>query len=113
MVRPAAALAALLLLSSCKETPAQHFQKAKDAIYEKDAQGALKHYRAALDLLEHDESPEAMLARARALRGAADVYYLEMRDMRQAVAVYRELIQQCPESKEALEDQLAVHRHRL
>ena len=101
---PALALAAgLLALSSCKETVADHFLKAKDAIYEKDPQGALKHYRAALDILEKDDSPEATLARARALRGAADVYFLELRDMRQAVAVYRELINQCPESKEALE----------
>jgi tetratricopeptide (TPR) repeat protein len=106
MTLPRAALlavAAALLLSSCKETPADHFQKAKDAIYEKDPQGALKHYRAAMDILEHDDSPEAVLMRARALRGAADVYFLELRDMRQAVSVYRELIQQCPESKESLE----------
>jgi tetratricopeptide (TPR) repeat protein len=98
-----AAAAAALWLSGCKETPADHFQKAKDAIYEKDPQSALKHYRAALDILEKDDSPEAGLMRARALRGAADVYFLELRDMRQAVAVYRELINQCPESKESLE----------
>lgn len=103
VTRAAALAAAVLLASSCKETSADHFQKAKDAIFEKDPQSALKHYRAALDILEKDDSPEAMLSRARALRGAGDVYFLELRDMRQAVAVYRELIQQCPESKEALE----------
>lgn len=108
-------LAAVALSLSCKETPADHFQKAKDAIFEKDPQSALKHYRAALDILEREDSPEAMLMRARALRGAADVYFLELRDMRQAVAVYRELIQQCPEAKETLEahvilaDILRVH----
>ncbi|HVE85174.1 MAG TPA: tetratricopeptide repeat protein [Myxococcales bacterium] len=116
---PLLAAAAALALCACKDTPADHFQKAKDAIYEKDPQGALKHYRAALDLLERDESPEAGLMRARALRGAADVYFLEVRDMRQAVAVYRELVQQCPESKEALEahvilaDILRNHFHDL
>lgn len=114
-----AATAAALWLCACKETPADHFQKAKDSIYEKDPQGALKHYRAVLDILEKDDSPEAGLTRARALRGAADVYFLELRDMRQAVAVYRELIQQCPESKEALEahvilaDILRNHFHDL
>jgi len=57
--------------------------------------------------------------RARALRGAADIYFLELRDMRQAVAVYRELIQQCPEARETLEahvilaDILHVHFHDL
>src|SRR5262245_38693620 len=113
----AVVLAALLL--SCKETPADHFQKAKDAIFDKDPQGALKHYRAALDILERDDSPEAMLMRARALRGAADVYFLELRDMRQAVAVYRELAQQCPEARETLEahvilaDILRNHFHDL
>ncbi|HYV48954.1 MAG TPA: tetratricopeptide repeat protein [Myxococcaceae bacterium] len=116
---PLAAAAAALWLTGCKETPADHFQKAKDAIYEKDPQSALKHYRAALDILEKDESPEAGLMRARALRGAADVYFLELRDMRQAVSVYRELINQCPESKEALEahvilaDILRNHFHDL
>lgn len=116
---PLAAAAAALWLTGCKETPAEHFQKAKDAIYEKDPQGALKHYRAALDTLEKDDSPEAGLMRARALRGAADAYFLELRDMRQAVSVYRELINQCPESKEALEahvilaDILRNHFHDL
>lgn len=119
MRRAALLAAAALALSSCKETPAEHFQKAKDGIFEKDPQGALKHYRAALDILDKDDSPEAGLMRARALRGAADVYFLEVRDLRQAVAVYRELIQQCPESKEALEahvilaDILRNHFHDL
>ena len=100
---PLAAAVLALALASCQEKAADHFQKARDAIYEKDPQGALKHYRAALDLLERDDSPEAVLMRARALRGAADAYFLELGDVRQAAAVYRELIQQCPEAKETLE----------
>jgi tetratricopeptide (TPR) repeat protein len=92
-----------LWAQGCKPTAADHLQRAKDALYEKDPHRALRHYREALDLLEKDDSPESMLMRARALRGAADTYFLELRDFRQAVSVYRELIQQCPESRESLE----------
>ena len=59
--------------------------------------------------------PEALVLRARALKGAADVYWLEQRKVKEAVSVYKELIQQCPESPEALEariilaDLLRVH----
>lgn len=95
--------ACALWAQGCKPTAADHFTRAKDAVFEKDPHRALKHYYEALQLLEKDDSPEASLMRARALRGAADIYFLELRDPRQAVAVYRELIQQCPEARESLE----------
>ncbi len=102
----ALAAAAALALSGCKQGAAAHLGAAKDAVFEKRPEEALREYRLALDALERDDSPEARVYRARALRGAADVYYLEQRDMRRAVEVYRELIQQCPEAPETLEGRI-------
>lgn len=94
-------------LPSCAKKGVQaHLESARDAIYKHQPQRALEEYRLALDLLEKDESPEAMLHRARALKGAADVYYLELRDYRRAVEVYRELITLCPEAPPTLEGRL-------
>ncbi len=110
------ALAVLSLAATgCRDTPVDHLQRARDAIYEKRPDEALVEYRKAFDGLRHDSTPEAMVLRARALKGAADVYWLEQRKVKEAVGVYRELIQQCPESPEALEariilaDLLRVH----
>lgn len=91
------------LLAGCRESPARHMSKAQDAIYEGDPQRALREYRLALDEIDQMEGTEANVLRARALKGAADVYRIEQRDVRQAIAVYRELIQQCPEAPESLE----------
>jgi tetratricopeptide (TPR) repeat protein len=102
----AAALAAALC--GCKDKPTDHLRRARTLIYEKDPHGALREYRLALDALDRDEVKEAVVLRARALKGAADVYWLELRDVRQAIAVYQELIQQCPESPESLEAHLVV-----
>lgn len=96
------------LLPGCKKRPQDHLQDARMAIFEKDPSRALKEYRLALDVLEQDDSPEAQVMRARALKGAADVYYLELRDVRQAIAVYKELVAQCPESPEALEAHITL-----
>ncbi|WP_426756464.1 tetratricopeptide repeat protein [Myxococcus sp. Y35] len=110
------ALAVLSLAATgCRDKPADHLQRARDAIFEKRPDEALVEYRKAFDALRHDSSPEALVLRARALKGAADVYWLEQRKVKEAVGVYRELIQQCPESPEALEariilaDLLRVH----
>jgi tetratricopeptide (TPR) repeat protein len=108
-------LALLGLLTGCRDTPADHLQRARDAVFEKRADEALVEYRKAFDLLRRDQSPQASVLLARALKGAADVYWLEQRKVKEAVGVYKELIQQCPESPEALEariilaDLLRVH----
>jgi tetratricopeptide (TPR) repeat protein len=101
-------VAMLALLCACADKPADHLPKAREASYEKDPHRALKEYRRALDLLERDESKEADVLKARALKGAADVYWQELRDVRQAIAVYRELVQQCPEAPESLEAHLVM-----
>jgi tetratricopeptide (TPR) repeat protein len=77
-------------------------ERARDAVYAHKPNEALRWYHAALEGLERDESPEAQVFRARALRGAGDVYYLELKDYRHAVEAYRELIQLCPEAPESL-----------
>jgi len=100
----AALLAAVaLLLPGCRDSAADLMRKARMSVYEKNPQEALRYYRSALDRIERDESPEAPVLKARALRGAADVYRLELGDVKEAIAVYRELIAQCPEAPESLE----------
>ena len=80
---------------------------------------ALTYYRRALDVLEGDTSAEVPVLKARALRGAADIYYLELRDTKHAIEVYRELIKQCPDAPETMEgriflaDLLHVYRRDL
>lgn len=95
-----------LALAACSETAAERIHRAHDLVLAHQPDEALVWYRKALDLIEKDDSPRAQVHRARALRGAADVYYLEKRDMKRAVEVYRELIQLCPEAPETLEARL-------
>ncbi len=121
--RPRVAWALVLLVGSaglgCKKTPVEHLRRARDAMYEKDAHRALEEYRHAVDLVERSESADAQALRARALRGAADIYYLELGDPPRAVEIYRELIQRSPEAPETLEARinlaqiLRVHYHDL
>jgi tetratricopeptide (TPR) repeat protein len=108
MRRLVLAWALLGLLAGCRETPADHLQRARDAVFEKRPDEALVEYRKAFDMLRRDETPQALVLRARALKGAADVYWLEQRKVKDAVSVYKELIQQCPESPEALEARIIL-----
>ncbi|MFZ5446727.1 MAG: tetratricopeptide repeat protein [Myxococcota bacterium] len=102
----ALALAALLLAGCKKDDAPAHLEKARTALFEQKADVALAEYKLALDLLERDTSPQANLYRARALRGAADVYAFQLGDAKRAVEVYRELITLCPEAPETLEGRL-------
>jgi tetratricopeptide (TPR) repeat protein len=107
--RLALALAVCALATSgCRDKPVDHMQRAHDAVFEKRPDEALVEYRKAFDLLRRDESPESAVLRARALKGAADVYWLEQRKVKEAVGVYKELIQQCPEAPEALEARIIL-----
>jgi hypothetical protein len=97
----------LLLVAGCDDDDAQtHVKRGKDYVGHGKPDDALREYRLALEALERDSSKEAALYRARALRGAADVYYLELHDSKRAVSVYRELIRQCPEAPETLQGRL-------
>lgn len=100
---------ALALLPGCRrDGPPEYMQRARDATFEKRPEEALVEYRRALDSLRMDTSDEAKVLRARALKGAADIYWLELRKVKEAVSVYRELIAQCPESPEALEGRVIL-----
>ncbi|QAT88771.1 Outer membrane protein assembly factor BamD [Corallococcus coralloides] len=97
-----------LAVTGCRDKPVDHMQRARDAIFEKRPDEALVEYRKAYEMLLRDETPEALVMRARALKGAADVYWLEQRKVKEAVSVYRQLIQQCPESPESLEARIIL-----
>ena len=112
-------LAAAVALSGCSGDAQDRIKKARAYIFEKKPDEALKQYRLALDIIERDDTAEAKVLQARALKGAADVYYLELRDFPRAVEVYRELVRVCPEAPETLEariqlaDILHAHFHDL
>lgn len=100
-------LAALLALSAChKDDAPTHLERARTAQFLQKPDVAIAEYKLALDLLERDPSPQGNLYRARALRGAADLYAFQLNDPRRAIEVYRELITVCPEAPETLEGRL-------
>jgi tetratricopeptide (TPR) repeat protein len=106
-------------LGGCQSDAPERIRKARAAVFEKKPEQALKEYRLALDAIERaierQNSAEARVLQARALKGAADVYYLELRDFRRAVEVYQELIRLCPEAPETLEGRIhladILHAH--
>jgi TolA-binding protein len=104
-----------LLALGCSRSPEEHLVAARDAVYDKRPQTALREYRLALDQVEKDNSASGLALRAAALRGAADTYYLELGDVAKAVGVYRELVAQAPEAKETLDGHVfladILHRH--
>lgn len=100
-------------LGGCGSDGQDRILRAREAVYAKKPDQALKEYRLALDIverqLERDEDAPALKSlQARALKGAADVYYLELRDFRRAAEVYEELIRLCPEAPEALEGRVQL-----
>jgi tetratricopeptide (TPR) repeat protein len=106
-VRSRALLFALVLLAGCKKDDAPaHLERAKTALFSQKPDTALAEYKLALDLLDREPFAQANLYRARALRGAADVYAFHLNDYKRAVEVYRELITLCPEAPETLEGRL-------
>lgn len=100
-------LALLVGLGGCRKDDAPaHLERARTAQFQQKPEVAISEYKLALDLLERDASPQGNLYRARALRGAADLYAFQLADPRRAVEVYRELITVCPEAPETLEGRL-------
>ncbi len=100
-------LVALLGLSACQKDDAPtHLERARTAQFQQKPDLAIAEYKLALDQLERDTSPQGNLYRARALRGAADLYAFQLNDPKRAVEVYRELITVCPEAPETLEGRL-------
>jgi tetratricopeptide (TPR) repeat protein len=79
---------------------------ARKALAQSRPEEALAFYKRALDAAEIDLTEAAPVYRARALRGAADTYFLTMRDPRRAAQVYQELIERCPEAAETLDGRI-------
>ncbi|MDP1823292.1 MAG: tetratricopeptide repeat protein [Archangium sp.] len=101
------ALVTALVLAACRKDDAPaHLERARTAQFQQKPDVAIAEYKLALDLIERDSSPQANLYRARALRGAADLYAFQLNDPRRAIEVYRELITVCPEAPETLEGRL-------
>lgn len=97
----------LLLLTSCKKDDAPaHLERARDALFAEKYDTAIAEYKLTIDVLDRDASPQAVLYRARALRGAADIYAFHLRDPKRAVEVYRELTTVSPEAPETLEGRI-------
>jgi tetratricopeptide (TPR) repeat protein len=102
-----ALLVAALSLSACKRSDAPtHLEAARAALFAQKPEVALSEYKLALDALERQQGPEVTLYRARALRGAADIYAFQLHEPKRAVEVYRELITTCPEAPETMEGRL-------
>lgn len=100
-------LVTVLVLAACRKDDAPaHLERARTAQFQQKPDVAIAEYKLALDLIERDTSPQSNLYRARALRGAADLYAFQLNDPRRAVEVYRELITVCPEAPETLEGRL-------
>ena len=101
------ALALCVVFGACKKNDAvTHLEAAKQALYEQKVEVALAEYKLVLDRLDRDDTAQANVYRARALRGAADLYAFQLNDSKRAVEVYRELITMCPEAPETLEGRL-------
>lgn len=96
-----------LLVAACKKDDAPaHLERARAALFAQKYDAAVAEYKLTIDVLDRDASPQAVLYRARALRGAADVYAFHLNDPRRAVEVYRELTTVSPEAPETLEGRI-------
>lgn len=104
-------LVLLLALTACRRPDATgHLQRGHDARFERRYEEALGEYRRALEVLEREDAGTVPVLRARILRAAADVYWFDLGKARDAVALYRELIESCPEAPEALEARVELAR---
>jgi tetratricopeptide (TPR) repeat protein len=83
-------------------------ERAERALMEDNPNLALGEYRRALDQLEGVDGEEALALRARAFKGAADIYNFNLGSARSAAQVYQELIAVCPETPEAQEGRVSL-----
>lgn len=99
-------LASLFIVSCKKDDAPAHLERARDAMFAQKYDAALAEYKRTLDVLDRESTPQATLYRARALRGAADLYAFQLNDPKRAVEVYRELTAVSPEAPETLEGRI-------
>jgi tetratricopeptide (TPR) repeat protein len=91
------------LSTGCIRSAEDHLRAASDAMYSGNARVALHEYQQALQIAARDDSPRAERVQARALRGAADACYFELREAGRAADLYRDLIRTHPDAPETLE----------
>jgi len=95
---------ALLVLTACERGAPHHFERGNNARFERRYEEAMGEYRRALEALDREgDTASAAVLRARVLRNVADVYWFEQGKSREAVTMYRQLIERCPEAPETLE----------
>jgi tetratricopeptide (TPR) repeat protein len=99
-----------LALTACRPDASEHLQRGHDARFERRYEEALGEYRRALEVLEREDAGTVEVLRARILKAAADVYWSDMGKARDAVVLYRELIEVCPDAPETLESRVALAR---
>lgn len=101
-VRAAAGLA-LVALAACRPAAVKHLAEAQRQAFAKDPVKAVASYEKALLALGRDESDESRRVRIRALRGAGDACYLDLRDYKRAVDFYRQLAEAYPEAPDTFQ----------
>jgi tetratricopeptide (TPR) repeat protein len=103
-----AALAGLVALAACGGS-ARRLEQANARRVAGDPRGALAAYKELLADLGEAPLPEAEAAvRAKALRFAGDVSYLELGDYTGAISYYRRIISASPGTREAREARIVI-----
>ncbi len=77
--------------------------QARDLAFRQNFQGALAQYEGVLTDLGRDESDLSKTIRVQALRGAADLCYLQLADYVKAAQLYRDLAERYPDRPETFE----------
>ncbi len=95
----------LLLVASfgCRSSAARLVQEAQNLAFAQQPVAAVTAYEKAIFALGRDESDSARALRAKALRGAGDLCYLELHQYVRAVEFYRKLAEAYPEALETFE----------
>ncbi|HKD38712.1 MAG TPA: tetratricopeptide repeat protein [Myxococcaceae bacterium] len=102
------ALLAIAATTACRQSAEDHLRAAQDAMFLGNPRRALNEYERAAELAARENSTRSPFVQSRALRGAADVCYLELREPARAAAIYRRLIRIHPERPEALEARVSL-----
>jgi TolA-binding protein len=103
-LRPVVLGGALALVAvGCARTAQDRLDRARALAFRQNFTGAVAEYESLLTDLTHDESVPARDLRAAALRGAADLSYLQLADYVRAARLYRDLCERYPDRPETFE----------
>jgi TolA-binding protein len=96
-------LVLLLALSACPADPATHLEKARELSFQRQPEEALREYEEVLSLLAKKDGSKTRVLLVPALKGAADLCYLELKKLQRAVELYQTLVRRFPDVPEALD----------